>query len=145
MELTELILAAWGWSGIEPARVVGENAFGNLVVQDRQGRYWRICPEDLYCTVVATNRAELDALFEDRAFLEDWSMEALVEQAERRLGPLGPGRKYCLKLPGVLGGEYGGDNLASLMLGELISVSGHIARQVHGLPEGTHVQLRITE
>ena len=145
MELTELILGAWGWTGIKPAEVVGENAFGNLMVRDEHGQYWRICPEDLYCKVIASNRAELDAMSKDQAFLEDWYMEGLVEQAEERLGPLSPGRKYCLKIPGVLGGEYGGDNLASLMLSELIDVSGHIARQVHGLPPGTQVQLRITE
>lgn len=145
MELTELISAAWGWTGIKPAEVVGENAFGNLMVRDVQGQYWRICPEDLYCKVVANNRAELDAMSKDQAFLQDWYMEGLVEQAEERLGRLGPGRKYCFKIPGVLGGEYGGDNLASLKLSELIDASGHIARQVHGLPPGTQVVLRVTE
>lgn len=145
MAITEDIRDAWGWTGIDPAEVVGENDFGNLMVRDAQGNYWRICPEDLYCRVVANHRDELDALSRDQEFLRDWYMNALVEEAQRRLGPLEPGRKYCFKIPGTLGGEYGGDNLASIALSELIRASGYIAQQIEGLPNGSKVNLRITE
>jgi hypothetical protein len=145
MELTECIESAWGWAGIKPTEVVGESDFGNLIVRDDGGRYWRICPEDLYCRVVAEDRAELDAISRDQEFLQSWYMSALVEQAQERLGPLTPGRKYCLRIPGVLGGEYGGENLASITLVGLVKASGHIARQIEGLPEGAKVSLRVTE
>lgn len=36
-------------------------------------------------------------------------------------------QKYCLKIPGVIGGEHGGDNLGRISLDELIRASGHIA------------------
>ena len=114
MDLLERIGRAWGWAGIAPAEVVGENDFGNLIIRDVDGRYWRLCPEDPYCRVVANDRAELDALSKDRKFLRDWYMSALVEQANAVVGALTQGRKYCLKIPGVLGGEYGGSNLASI-------------------------------
>jgi hypothetical protein len=145
MELIEHIEHAWGWTGIKPVEVLGENDFGNLMVRDEQGEYWRICPEDLYCRVVATDRVALDSLSKDQEFLQDWNMAALVEEARMRVGPLGPGRKYCLKIPGPLGGEYGGDNLASITLFELIDASGHIARQIKDLPEGSQVSFRISE
>ena len=145
MELTAEIAKAWGWTGIQPEQIVGDNDFGNLIIKDVTGRYWRLCPEDLYCEVVAGDRGELDALSQSQAFLHDWYMSRLVEQAKEKLGPLRPGYKYCLKIPGVLGGEYGGDNLASISLHELVAVSGHIAREIEALPDGARVQLRITE
>lgn len=145
MELIEQIQRAWGWTGLTPIEVVGENAFGNLIVRDDRSRYWRICPEDLYCEVVAHSRAELDQLSRDQEFLHDWNMQKLVEQAEGLLGQLTLGRKYCLKIPGILGGEYGGTNLATLELVELVVVSGSIAEQIAGLPEGATVQLKITD
>src|SRR4051794_13557656 len=104
MELVEHIERAWGWTGIKPVKVVGENDFGNLMVRDERGQYWRICPEDLYCEVVVTDRAALDSLTKDQEFQQDWSMSALVEEALAKVGPLYPGRKYCLKIPGPLGG-----------------------------------------
>jgi len=145
METVECIARAWGWTGIEPAEVVGENEFGNLMVRDRQGRYWRVCPEDLYCRLVAGNRAELDAMSKDQEFLADWYMTELVAAARDRVGPLEPGYKYSLKMPGALGGKYGGENLAKITLHGLIEASGHIAQQIEGLRGGTRVEMRVTE
>ena len=72
-------------------------------------------------------------------------MSELVQQARERLGPLRPGFKYCLKIPGTLGGEYGGDNLATISLGSLVLVSGEIAQQIEGLPDGAQVKLSIVD
>lgn len=145
MELIAVVEDAWGWTGLKPAEIVGDNDFGNLMIKDQIGCYWRLCPEDLYCKVVASSRAELDQLSQDQEFLEDWYMAALVEQAQERLGPLRPGFKYCLKIPGPLGGEYGGDNLATISLGGLVSASGHIAQQTEALPDGAQIKLSIVD
>jgi hypothetical protein len=145
MKLTESIKNAWSWSGIKPEEVIGENDFGNLMVRDERGMYWRICPEDLSCKVVADDRNELDAMSRDQEFLRDWHMSALIAEARERLGPLQVGEKYCLKIPGALGGTYGGDNLASIALVELIESSGHLARQIAELCDGTRVKMRVTE
>ena len=134
-----------GRTGLQPDHVVGDNDFGNLIVKDQCGRYWRIFPEDLSCKIVASSKTELDTLSQDQQFLSDWCMTELVQQARERLGPLRPGFKYCLKIPGVLGGEYGGDNLATISLGGLVSASGHIAKQVNDLPDGAQLKLSITE
>src|SRR5690606_10561723 len=136
MELVAIIKEAWGWTGLEPNQIVGDNDFGNLIVKDQNGRYWHLCPEDLYCKVVAQSREELDQLSQDQEFLRDWYMSELVQQARERLGPLRPGFKYCLKIPGTLGGEYGGENLAAISLSGLISASGDIAQQILDLPDG---------
>jgi len=140
-EIVKVVREAWGWTGIEPVRAVAENAFGNLLVEDASGRYWRLCPEDLYCKVVAQSRDELDRLKHDPDFDADWCMAGLVQEATQLLGPLQPGRKFCLKIPGVLGGTYGGGNVATISQSELTSASGCIARQIEGLPDGTKIRL----
>jgi hypothetical protein len=33
---------AWGWVGLNAEEVLGENAFGNLIIRDDDGRYWRL-------------------------------------------------------------------------------------------------------
>ena len=146
MNLVEEVRQAWGWIGLEAEEIIGENDFGHLIVKDKQGKYWRISPEELSCEVLARNRRELDALSVDQNFLHDWYMRALVKQAQEQLGPLVSGRKYCLKIPTIFGvGEYAGENLATLSLIELIRVSGDLARQIKDLPDGTPVRLKIVE
>lgn len=145
MKVIEKIRQSWSWIGIVPVEVVGENDFGNLIIKDDTGRYWRLCPEDCYCKIIAANRSELDALSTNQAFLRDWHMKELVGLASSQCGPLSADRKYCLKIPGVLGGEYGGDNLATAPLGEIVGLAGDIARQIRDLPEGAQVKLRVVD
>jgi hypothetical protein len=143
--LLDVIRSSWGWTGIDPAQVVGDNDFGNLMIKDSAGCYWRLCPEDLYCRIVAKSREELDRLSHDQAFLRDWYMTELVNRARERVGPLRPGFKYCLKIPGVLGGKYEPGNLASVALQELVAASGSIAQQIDGLPDGAKIKLSVVD
>jgi hypothetical protein len=145
MNIVDEIARAWGWVGFWPVEIVGENDFGNLMVKDSDGRYWRLCPEDLYCKIVATDQTELDKLSTNQEFLQDWYMTGLVEKAKEKFGPLSVGRKYCLKIPGAMGGEYGGDNLATISLEELIRASGHLASQIREWPDGSKVRLKIID
>lgn len=97
MKPLDEISQSWGWVGINPVEVVGENDFGNLIVKDIEGQYWRLCPEDGYCRVVASNRQELDALSTNQEFLHDWNMRAFVEQAKEKCGLLPEGKEILLK------------------------------------------------
>ena len=124
---------AWGWVGLKAVEVLGENAFGNLIIRDDEGRYWRLSPQDLRCEPVAEDRAALDALSYNQEFLNDWYMPEQVRLAELTLGPLSAGRKYCLKIPSALGGHYGRDNLATVPLSELFLFAGEGAQQFEGL------------
>jgi Domain of unknown function (DUF1851) len=57
-----------------------------------------------------------------------------------KCGPLSEGRKYCLKIPGLLGGQYSSDNLATAPLVELVRLAGDIGRQTCDFPDGTVVK-----
>jgi hypothetical protein len=145
MSIVEEILSAWGWAGLTPDEVVGQNDFGNLLVRDIRGNYWRICPEELSCEVVANSEIELDKLSTDQEFLHDWYMRNLVAMANSKLGPLSDERKYCLKIPGALGGQYDENNLATVSLVDLIRSSGHLAHEVRDLPDGAQIRLQVTD
>jgi hypothetical protein len=143
MAILEVIRAAWGWSGLSPTEVVTENDFGNLIVRDDDGRFWRICPEELDCKVVACDQAQLARLLGDEEFLQDWHMREMVHVATTKFKVLEEGRKFCLKIPGALGGEYDESNIGTISLTELVRFSGDLALQLKDLPDGAHVKLNI--
>jgi hypothetical protein len=145
MNIIEEIQKSWGWVGIDPIEVVGENDFGNLMIKDSEGKYWRLCPEDIYCRVVANNREELDQMSTDQEFLADWYMQGLMEQAVEKLGTLEADRKYCLVTPGPLGGEYSASNIQTAPLIEIVRLSGYLGEQIKDLPEGAKIKLEVTE
>ena len=141
MALLESIKAAWSWRGIEPVEVIEINSFGNVIVTTVGGRIWRICPEELKADLIADSYSTFEMLRSHPDFVEDWKMTALAAKAEAILGRPGEGRCYCLKYPAVLGGQYGGDNLATIGIEELVSVAGDMARQIADRPDGAHVRL----
>jgi len=145
MSIVEDIKQAWSWVGIEPIKVVAENDFGNLIIEDRTGKYWRLCPEEVHCKVVADDETALRDLFQDEEFLMDWSMDRLVQLAQDKLGPLKPGYKYYLVYPAILGGAYDLSNINTVSLTELIRFSGDVGEQIKDLPDGAQVQIKIVD
>ncbi len=144
-ELNNEIRSAWSWIGLEPVRIIAGNDFGNLIIEDKKGSYWRLCPEECSCTRIATNHEELQTLLKDPKFSEDWEMVQIVEVARQVCGPLSEGRKYALKIPGCLGGDYVAENFAIIPLIELIGFSGSIALQTKDMADGTEIELKVIE
>jgi hypothetical protein len=138
----DTIRESWNWAGLDPAEVVAVNPFGNVIVRARDGTFWRICPEEWSCTVVARDADELAALLRDDGFQADWRMDRLVGIAFAKFGTLPAGRCYCLKRPAVLGGRYDADNLGTISREELIAFAGDCARQIKDLPDGAQVTFK---
>lgn len=143
--LLEDIHAGWGWTGVAPNRIVTLNRFGNVIFEDCDGKYWRICPEELSLSLLGADSFEFEAVKSEPSFQSDWELPALAATAKAKLGPLKEGRAYCLKLPVVLGGKYDESNVGEIGLSELMRVSGDLARQLKDLPDGSEIQIRVVD
>lgn len=142
--LIESINKAWGWLGIHAVSLIDENDFGNIIFQSSDGTFWRILPENPECLKIADTEIDFQKLRADNDFIIDWKMEALVSIAELKYGKLEKGRKYCLKIPSFLGGEYTQENIGTVSFIEQIEFSGDVANQIHDLPDGTKFTFEIT-
>ena len=70
-------------------------------------------------------------------------MTNLVEVAKSELGELAESQKYCLKIPGVIGGKYEKENLGKINFIELISFSGDLGFQIKDLKDGQKIEIKI--
>lgn len=131
MSILDTVSTAWGWVGITPEKVIAENEFGNLIIKDLEGMYWRLCPEDLYCEVIADDDADYNELVKDEEFNQDWFMDVMVNKATEKFGPLEDGFKYHLLEPGALGGKYAVFNIKPIAFERIIKFSGELAQKVH--------------
>ena len=142
MNIIDEVIESWGWVGISPTEIVAENDFGNLILKDADDQFWRLCPEDVYCEVVATSIAAYNTLINDDEFLNDWNMTIMVDEATEMLGALKEGYKYYMVIPGVLNGEYSGSNIKTAPFVEIIRLSGELGKQIKDLPDGAEVNLK---
>ena len=131
MSILDTVTSAWGWVGITPEKVIAENEFGNLIIKDLEGMYWRLCPEDLYCEVIADDDADYNELVKDEEFNQDWFMDVMVNKATEKFGPLEDGFKYHMLEPGALGGKYAVFNIKPVVFERIIKFSGELAQKVH--------------
>lgn len=134
---------AWYWIGVKAKEIVQINDFGNIIFKSTENEFWRICPEELYCEKIADSQSDYVKLLSDSEFIEDWEMDNLVQIAKDSLGELMDGEKYCLKLPGVLGGEYNSENIGKVSQMEQIGFSGDLAKQIKDLPDGAKIKINI--
>lgn len=141
MSILDDIATAWGWTGLRPVKLALQNDFGNLIVEAEDGRFWRICPENPDCIVVADDSMVFERLRDDPSFNIDWSMRRPTTIAQRKLGLLSPGRCYCAKIPLILGGTLETENLDTIEISELIRFSGYLAEQVDRLEDGAQIVL----
>lgn len=130
MTILETVKQYWAWVGIEPVTVIAENEFANLIIQDIDERFWRLCPEDLYCEVIADDKAEYNALVKEEEFNQDWFMDVLVHKATEKYGELKDGEKFHMLEPGALGGKYAVFNVKPISFEKIIKFSGELAQKI---------------
>ena len=144
-DLLDVIEDSWSFTPLQARAIIDTNAFGNVLVAGDDGRYWRICPEELSCEPIAASEEELERLRSSPEFKADWEMERLAELGNSLFGRPPAGRCFCLKIPAVLGGAYDASNLATITILELLAASGEIASQIKDLPDGAKVRLKIVD
>ena len=110
---------AWKWKGFIASEILRVNEFGNVIFKTDKNGYWRLCPEEFSCVMIAQKDSELKILWNDEEFVRDWEMTNLVNIAKSELGELAESQKYCLKIPGVIGGKYEKENLGKINFMEL--------------------------
>ena len=145
LDLLSRINEHWGWTGLKGIEIVRCNEFGNFMILGEDKAFWRICPEELTCEVVAVNRSDYLQLVESEDFLPDWSMDGLVGLARKHSGTLKKGWAYYLVVPAVLGGRYDEVNIRSVPLEELIEHSGDWALAIKDLPDGAQIEFRVID
>ena len=142
MNIIEEVKKSWGWTGINPIEIVTENEFGNLIIKDDENKFWRLCPEEIYCEVIAESIAAYNLLITDAKFVDDWNMSGMVDAAIKSLGSLKEGYKFYLAIPGILNGEYKVSNIKAAPFVKIIKWSGELGYQVKDLQDGSEVELK---
>ncbi|MHA6263037.1 T6SS immunity protein Tdi1 domain-containing protein [Arenibacterium sp. CAU 1754] len=145
LDLLGRINEHWGWTGLKGIEIVGRNEFGNFIILGEDRAYWRICPEELTCEIVAGNQSDYLQLIETKGFQIDWNMTNLVELARKHLGSLKKGWVYYLVVPAIFGGRYDETNIRSVPLEELVGHSGDWASAIKDLPDGAQIELRVID
>lgn len=133
----------WNWTSVKADSIIDINRFGNIIFNDKNGKIYRIKPEELSMKEIAANTTEFEILKLQDYFIQDWEMNELVNLARDEVGELTEVEKYCLKIPIVLDANYSRENLTKMSINKLISKSGDLAYQLKNSANNQQMKLEL--
>jgi hypothetical protein len=132
------LLSDWRWLiGDKPISVLAIGAIGNLFLQGQSGRVFLLEIEDGTCECIADSVDEFQAKLGDRHNRRAWLRTFLIRELRNRGMELGPGQCYGSKIPSVLGGGPGCENVEAVDVLVHVSILGQIHKQARGMPPGS--------
>lgn len=144
MRAMQALRRDWGWTGVPFEEIVAVNPMGHMLVADTTGTIHYLDPETRELIRLGSE-AQAAHYMADAEVALVWRAQALVEAARERLGPPEDGEVYTLAPHALLAGDYAHENLVRLPLAELLSFSGQVACQTQDLPDGTPIEMKVTD
>jgi hypothetical protein len=144
MRAMQALRREWGWTGVAFEDIIAVSPMGHVLVADRGGDIHYLDPETRELIRLGGEEQAARYMADPETALV-WRAEALVAAARERLGPPEDGEVYTLTPEALLAGDYAPENLVRQPLADLLSFAGQVASQTQDLPEGTPVQLKVTD
>jgi len=137
--------ASWGWLIAEPFKPVLFSSMGDVFVEKESGDVWWLNTGVGELTRVAESVPAFQALLNTDLVME-WFLPGLVEQLHSA-GKI-PAQGECftfVTLPVFSQGKYEVSNLNPVPAREHFAITGHIIREIHGLPDGAQVRITVED
>jgi hypothetical protein len=142
MNGTEVVWRSDYWHHCDGLFFFAADAFGGLFAI-RDAAVVRFDPETgTDEPMAATLEAWAATILADHEVEVGWPLAQVWQEQN---GPLAEGSRLVPVIPFVLGGAFAVENLRSEHLIQSLRMRADIARQLRDLPDGTRVQLRITD
>jgi hypothetical protein len=133
----------WAWLLPAGLRLHAMNLFGDLFLLDKQGAVHAFWLTSCQTEQIAWCVEEFDYELSDPGKRALWLVEPVVNQLHSQGIIPGVGRCYGWKVPPWLGGDVSLANVAVFPIGELHGAYSQLYRQVHDLPDGAEVVIKI--
>ena len=140
---SERLLYEWKWLVPEECKIVAVNPFGDLFLEDDQGRVQWLDVTSGTISALATSASEFQEEGKNTANRNGWFLEELAGRAEQK--GFRPGKGQCVgyKIPSVFKESSNAiENMYVADLYEYVSFMGDIHRQMRDVPDGGKVRIR---
>lgn len=144
MSLVEAVNIGWGWTGLTATRVLAQSPMGHLVLSDAEDRFFYLDPDGMAIIPLGSEAEAKTHLASDVA-KELWSGGALVTEGYKRFGNPPEGSVFTIKPHAMIEGRYEPESLCVMPLDELIRFTGDVAQQIKDLPDGSQIQIEVTD
>ena len=137
----QAMLQAWAFALPAEFTMWFANRFGDPFLLYDDGSVHRLLIDLGRTEKLADNREAFAAAMDAQA--DDWLALPLVDRCVAAGRTLAPGRCYGFKIPPVLGGSYGLDNIVTISITERLAWAADLQQQIADVPDGGKVRLLV--
>jgi hypothetical protein len=132
-------LDSWKWLPLKGLEAVAVSAFGEVFLRDPAGVIHQIDTIEGRLSRVADSLPALTAMLQEPEARDRLLLGGLVMAARQRGLQLAAGECYDFRLPPVLGGQMGVDDMTKLSFVVKLDLAGQLHEQIKDLPPGTPI------
>ena len=136
-------LSTWSWLLPAELTVWLVNRFGDMFLVFADGAVHMLDVGSGSLERITDSRDDFCAKIDEEDNAAIWLMIPLVDRLVGAGVALSPGQCYGFLTPPVLGGQYSKENVRPILLSDYIRAYGSIHSQLHDVPEGTQVVLKV--
>jgi hypothetical protein len=139
------LIEDWEWLIGDDKQPILITSIGDLFLADNEENcYWLNVGEGVL-TKVATNLNEFNEHLNNDDLIDEWFLVGLVKIIKESGLTLTPNHLYGYKKLPIIGGEYALGNFELTDIEVHFSIAGQIHEKITDLPNGTEVDVSITE
>lgn len=131
-------LESWEWVGVSGLTPILVSCFGDIFFESSTGIQFLDTIEGIIRPVCSARDA-LDELLSTEEAQDEFLLGGLVMGLEQQRLCLSPGECYDFKVPPILGGAVGIENVHITSFVVKLHIAGQLHEQVKHLPEGTQI------
>lgn len=134
---------SWAWLLREPFTPVLFSSLGDVFIEPDSGGVWWLNTGTAELTRVADSVAHFESLL-NSALADEWFLPKLIGELHAAGKVPGPGECYTfVTLPIFREGKYEVENLNPVPAREHYGLTGLMHKQLHDLPDGAQVQVKV--
>lgn len=137
------VLRSWHWLLPREFTLWMVNRFAECIIVVADGSVHSLHVGEGELERLADSRDDFAERIDWENNANDWLMMPLVDELVAAGMTLGPGQCYGFKLPPIVGGSYGRENIAVKSIEDYLGGFGSIHKQLKDLPDGTEVVFKI--
>lgn len=119
--------------------------FGEVFLEQADGKIGMLQVSSFQYEVVADHKQDFEDWLADPEKMDEWFLAPLVDRLVSADKTLELGQCYSFITPLGLGGQVADDNVMMIPIKEHFLLFGDVFQQIKDLPDGSEVQLRITD
>ena len=142
---SENLLESWNWLIGNDKEPILISSIGDVFLQDKTGIcYWLNVGEGII-EKIAESPSEFKSKLTDKEIVEEWFLVKLVAELKKTGMELIKNKLYGYKTIPILGGEYKPENFELTDIEVHFELCGIIHQQIKDLPDGTKINIKISE